>query len=76
MNAAIESEANIYMFPPNGMTLTEKERTAGVLSTKIKFQRSLYGLKQADRLCTSASHPIDCHRLHSLPDRFLSLLPA
>jgi hypothetical protein len=48
--AAIESDADIYMYPPNGMTLTQEERAAGGNSTVLKLQRSLYGLMQAGRL--------------------------
>ncbi len=33
-----------YMYPPNGMTLTEEERTAGGSSVELKLQRSLDGL--------------------------------
>jgi hypothetical protein len=45
--AAIESDADIYMYPPNGMTLSQSERVSGGSSPVLKLQRSLYGLKQA-----------------------------
>jgi hypothetical protein len=39
--AAIESDADIYMYPPNGMTLAQDERIAGGTSPVLKLQRSL-----------------------------------
>jgi hypothetical protein len=45
--AAIESDSDNYMYPPNGMVLTEDERIAGGPTPVLKLLRSLYGLKQA-----------------------------
>jgi hypothetical protein len=54
--AAIESDAGIYMYPPNGMTFTQDERIAGGASHVLKLQRSLYGLKQAGRVWNNLLH--------------------
>jgi hypothetical protein len=54
--AAIEADADIYMYPPNGMTLTPEERATGGQNTVLKLQRSLYGLKQAGRLWNNMLH--------------------
>jgi hypothetical protein len=54
--AAIESDSDIYMYPPNGMVLTEDERIAGGLTPGLKLQRSLYGLKQAGRIWNNLLH--------------------
>jgi hypothetical protein len=54
--AHIESDSDIYMYPPNGMTLTKEEQLAGGASPVLKLQRSLYGLKQAGRLWNNLLH--------------------
>jgi hypothetical protein len=54
--AAIESDSDIYMYPPNGMVLTQDERIAGGSTPFLKLQRSLYGLKQAGRLWDNLLH--------------------
>ncbi len=54
--AAMESDKDIYMFPPKGMVLTEDQRIAGGPTPVLKLQRSLYGLKQAGRLWNNLLH--------------------
>jgi hypothetical protein len=54
--AAIESDSDIYVYPPNGTTLTEDERIAGGNTPVLKMQRSFYGLKQAGRLWNNLLH--------------------
>jgi len=54
--AAIETQNDIYMYPPHGMSLTSEERSAGGEVPVLKLQRSLYGLKQAGRLWNNLLH--------------------
>ncbi len=54
--AAIESDSDIYMYPPKGMVLTQDERIAGSYTPVLKLQRSLYGLNQAGRLWNNLLH--------------------
>jgi hypothetical protein len=44
------------MYPPNGMTLTKEEQSAGGTFPVLKLQRSLVGLKQAGRLWNNMLH--------------------
>jgi hypothetical protein len=54
--ATLESQTDIYMYPPHGMRLSEEERLAGGEEPVLKLQRSLYGLKQAGRLWNCLLH--------------------
>jgi hypothetical protein len=54
--AALEAQSDIFMYPPQGMQLTDEERLAGGEAPVLKLQRSLYGLKQAGRLWNNLLH--------------------
>jgi hypothetical protein len=54
--AHIEYDSGIYMYPPNGITLTKEEQSASGIFPVLKLQRSLYGLKQAGRLWNNMLH--------------------
>jgi hypothetical protein len=48
--ASPEENLEIYMYPPQGMTLKEEEARSGGNRPILKLMKNLYGLKQAGRL--------------------------
>jgi hypothetical protein len=54
--ATIDTQDDIFMYPPLGMSLTDEERSAGGEILVMKLQRSLYGLKQAGQLWNNLLH--------------------
>jgi hypothetical protein len=48
--ASPEKNLEIYMYPPQGMTLNAEEAKSGDNMPILKLMKNLYGLKQAGRL--------------------------